>query len=68
MCVAEGAKEKIIKRRKDVFLNQTMITVLNEAKTLGIPTDELIRLIKKQAEVSSQDFTNQQKERGKKND
>lgn len=46
MCVAAGAREKITKRRKDVFLNQTINTLLAEAKTLGISLDELIEVIK----------------------
>jgi len=46
MCVTEGAKEKITKRRKDVFLNQTIGALLAEAKTLGISLDELISVIK----------------------
>ena len=46
MCVAEGAREKITARRKDVFLNQTINTLLMEAKTLGISIDELVGVIK----------------------
>ena len=46
MCVAEGAKEKITKRRKDAFLNQTIDALLAEAETLGISLDELISVIK----------------------
>ncbi|MCL1807428.1 MAG: GntR family transcriptional regulator [Oscillospiraceae bacterium] len=46
MCVAEGAREQITKRRREVFLNQTIGRLLAEAKTLGIPTDELIGVIK----------------------
>jgi len=47
MCVAEGAREKITERRRDVFLNQTIDALLTEAKTLGITTDELLREITK---------------------
>ena len=46
MCVAEGAREKIVKRRKDAFLNQTINGLLAEAKTLGISEEELISIIK----------------------
>ena len=46
MCVAEGARDKIAKRRKDVFLNQTVDSLLAEAKTLGIAEGELIDIIK----------------------
>jgi DNA-binding transcriptional regulator YhcF (GntR family) len=47
MCVAEGAREKITWRRKDVFLNQSIDALLEEAKTLGITLDELIGEIKR---------------------
>lgn len=46
MCVAEGAKEQIIKRRKDVFLNDTIAHLLMEAKTLNISVDEIINILK----------------------
>ena len=42
MCVAEGAREKITERRKDVFLNITLEAMITEAKTLGISNEELI--------------------------
>ena len=42
MCVAEGAREKITERRREIFLNVTINAVLAEAKTLGISNDELI--------------------------
>jgi len=47
MCVADGAREKIMKRRRDVFLNQTIEAALTEANTLGISMDELIDVIKR---------------------
>jgi len=46
MCVAEGARERIAARRRDVFLNQTIDALLAEAKTLGITLDQLIGVIK----------------------
>ena len=46
MCVAEGARERIISRRKENFLGDTVDKLLAEAKTLGIPSNELIRVIK----------------------
>lgn len=46
MCVAEGAKEKIAKRRRDIFLNQTIDELLREAETLGITRDELVDIIR----------------------
>jgi DNA-binding transcriptional regulator YhcF (GntR family) len=46
MCVAEGAREKILERRKTAFLGTTVDTLLAEAKMLNISTEELINLIK----------------------
>ena len=46
MCVAEGAREKIIKRRRENFLTRTVDALLAEAVTLGITEDELIKIIK----------------------
>ena len=55
MCVAEGAQEKITTRRKDLFLNQTLESIILEAKTLGIPFDELIGELKKKEGAESHD-------------
>ena len=52
MCVAEGAREKIAARRKETFLNQTIDTLLSEAKTLGITQEELITIIKERGNNS----------------
>ena len=49
MCVAEGAREKITERRRDVFLNQSIDALIAEAKTLGITLDELIGVIKRRS-------------------
>ena len=46
MCVAEGAREKITKRRREKFFTQTIGALLAEAKRLGISLDELINAIK----------------------
>ena len=46
MCVAQGAKENITKRRKDAFVNRTIDALLAEAKTLGLSLDELVGIIK----------------------
>jgi len=54
MCVAEGAREQISKRRRDVFLNQSIDALLAESKTLGITLDELISEIMKKG-VNSND-------------
>ena len=55
MCVAEGAREKITKRRRNVFLNQTIDTLLAEAKTLGISLDELISVIRNREGANEHD-------------
>ena len=47
MCVADGAREKIAERRRDVFMNRTIDALLSEAATLGITQDALIEIIKK---------------------
>ena len=55
MCVAEGARKKIIQRRKEVFLNQTIDALLSEAKTLGISMDDLINVIKNKKGINNYD-------------
>jgi DNA-binding transcriptional regulator YhcF (GntR family) len=50
MCVAEGAKQKILERRKTAFLGTTIDSFLSEANRLGISMEELITLIKKRGE------------------
>ena len=55
MCVAEGAREKITGRRKSVFLNETIDTLLKEANTLGISMDELVFEIKNRGKGQSGD-------------
>ena len=47
MCVAQGAKEKISARRRDIFLNRTIAAVLTEAATLGITLEELINELRR---------------------
>lgn len=45
MCVSEGAQVKITARRRTVFLNQTIDSLISEAKTLGFTLDELLEII-----------------------
>lgn len=47
MCVANGAKEKILLRRKESFLGETVPGFIEEAKKLGISEDELIQIIRR---------------------
>lgn len=46
MFVAEGAKEKLIERRKETFINDYVIEFVREAKKLGFTEKEIIELIK----------------------
>ena len=47
MFVAAGAKKAIQKTRKSSFYEKYIASLLDEAKNLGIETDELIDMIKK---------------------
>ena len=48
MFVAEGAKEIIIKARKEKFINESLVSFLEEAKKLGISKEELVDIIRKE--------------------
>jgi DNA-binding transcriptional regulator YhcF (GntR family) len=50
MCVAAGAREKIMERRRAAFLGKALDEFLAEAKRLNIPVRELIKLIKGRTE------------------
>lgn len=45
MFVADGAKERIMQKRKNVFYENFIVTLLNEAKNIGISREELIHMI-----------------------
>lgn len=47
MFVAAGAKEKIMKRRKNEFFDNYVKKLLEEARSLGITGRELIEMIEK---------------------
>lgn len=47
MFVTEGAKEKIMERRKEEFFDNFIKKLLSEAVRLGITQDELLAMIKK---------------------
>lgn len=49
MFVAEGAKAQIISKRKDAFYDNYVKSLLEEAKSLGISSDELVEMIKDHA-------------------
>lgn len=46
MFVAAGAREKLIHKRKQVFIQEDLAKLVQDADTLGITEAELIRLIK----------------------
>ena len=48
MFVAEGAKEIIKKARKEKFINESLVSFMEEAKKLGISREELIDIIRKE--------------------
>lgn len=45
MFVAEGAREKLIQKRKDAFLDNFVVGLVQEANKLGISNQELFDLI-----------------------
>lgn len=46
MFVAAGAREQLIQKRKQIFIQEDLVNLVQDADTLGITEDELIRLIK----------------------
>lgn len=50
MFVAKGAKQAIREARKGSFYEKYIISLMEEAKKLGIGTDELINMIKKEGQ------------------
>jgi len=55
MCVAPGAREQIAKRRRAVFLDQTIPAIVEEATTLGMSLDELVDVIKSKESRTTND-------------
>lgn len=49
MCVANGAREQIVHRRKTEFCENSLTELLNEADTLGITESEIIKMIKERS-------------------
>jgi DNA-binding transcriptional regulator YhcF (GntR family) len=47
MFVAEGAREKVIYKRKEQFFDQYIVTMIHEAKKLGITVDQLADMIRR---------------------
>ena len=46
MFVSTGAKELIMKRRKEQFMDNYVKSVVEEAKNIGVTKEELIEMIK----------------------
>jgi GntR family transcriptional regulator len=46
MFVAEGAKGKLVQKRKDAFVDNYVIGLVREAEKLGISESEIVELIK----------------------
>jgi DNA-binding transcriptional regulator YhcF (GntR family) len=47
MFVAEGAREKVINKRKEQFFEQYIVTMVHEAKKLGISIDQLTDMVRR---------------------
>ena len=47
MFVAEGAREKVIYKRKEQFFDQYIVTMIHEAKKLGITVEQLADMIRR---------------------
>ena len=47
MFVADGAKEKLIQKRKDAFVDDYIVRLVQEANKLGISEHEVFALFKK---------------------
>lgn len=47
MFVAEGARTKVIEKRKEQFFEEFVVTMVREAKKLGISAEQLTDMIKR---------------------
>lgn len=45
MFVAEGAKEKLLSQRKDQFLDQYLLPMIEEAKKLGLSKEDISNMM-----------------------
>ncbi|NMO96338.1 GntR family transcriptional regulator [Paenibacillus lemnae] len=52
MFVAEGARGKLVEKRKEQFYEQYIVTMVKEAEKLGITGDQLTEMIRRGAEQS----------------
>jgi DNA-binding transcriptional regulator YhcF (GntR family) len=47
MFVAEGAREKVMNKRKEQFFEQYVVTMVHEAKKLGISINQLTDMVRR---------------------
>ncbi|MHC0036414.1 GntR family transcriptional regulator [Pseudoneobacillus sp. C159] len=47
MFVSEGAREKVINKRKEQFFEEYVITMIHEAKKLGITVEQLTDMVRR---------------------
>lgn len=47
MFVSEGARDKVINKRKEQFFEQYVITMIHEAKKLGITVEQLTDMVRR---------------------
>jgi GntR family transcriptional regulator len=50
MFMAEGAKEKLVRRRRDQFVDRYLLPMIQEAERLGMTEEDVIRLIRSRKE------------------
>ena len=55
MFVAEGAREKLLIKRREVFTDEYVLPLILEAGKIGITSDEIIELIYKLKERGNED-------------
>lgn len=51
MFVAEGARAKVMEKRKEQFFEDYVVTMIREAKKLGISAEQLTDMIRKGDQV-----------------
>jgi DNA-binding transcriptional regulator YhcF (GntR family) len=52
MFVATGARAKLLEKRREQFFQQYVVTMIQEARKLGIAIEELVAMIEKGEKVS----------------
>lgn len=56
MFVAEGARRKVIEKRKEHFFEQYVVTMIHEAKKLGMTKEQVIDMIQRGEEQVETDY------------